>query len=634
MNRVLFFLALTILAGSWIPLGGLGVLIMGSLALKRVKGHRILFLGLLGIFGLRLLIQLPSAPVREGRVVEVNRNSVLIMSGWSKTLVRVKDNLEFALGDPLKVADLEAMAFSPTTYGFDTEAWAKANRITAQSDQIVSHEAGQGILAWVSRGGFNRDPRFISLMRAILFQVRDDPLSALTVSSGLIYSLLLVSLKKLCGWLVGESGTRLIQGAFLLWLGWGLGFPLPLIRVGVFLLGTWAFKDPHLRWSVEVLGLYLIEPYGFTQMAWVMPLVLESVRLFSLPKEGFCFRIFALSWVLRAFNLRFTWQELFLYPWFRKVYALLVLGIFLGLFVPGFTPWLVLSASGLDSLTGFLRRFALQSGRLSGLGGIFILGFWFLSEPWDHRLRLGSLVLVSGLILPWTARPWLTQVTMINVGQGDAILIQSPFNRSVVLIDTGPEAGYANLRATLDANGIRTLDALILTHADADHSANKERLEADFRVRETVLEPKDLTIGKLFLQALPLAGPFADENAASLVYGVNLENTRFLFAADIPIDIERKLVETYPGLRTDVLKLAHHGSKTSSSERFIATLQPDFAWISAGMNTYGHPSPEVLKRLDAFRIRSFLTREQGDIQSILSPFFRFFRDSKGRVRFF
>ena len=99
---------------------------------------------------------------------------------------------------------------------------------------------------------------------------------------------------------------------------------------------------------------------------------------------------------------------------------------------------------------------------------------------------------------------------------------------------------------------------------------------------------------------------------ASLIFGAH----SFLFTGDITKKTEQELVAQDVYLNSVVLKIAHHGSKTSSSEEFLESVFPEVAVLSVGENKYGHPSPEVLARLEKFGIEVLITRESGDIKFI------------------
>jgi competence protein ComEC len=236
-------------------------------------------------------------------------------------------------------------------------------------------------------------------------------------------------------------------------------------------------------------------------------------------------------------------------------------------------------------------------------------------------LNLSALVVFNALII-WGSYPWFYTVSMLYVGQGDAFLLQAPFNQSVILIDTGPPTQYANLKASVDHRGIHRIDHLIITHDDADHNGNVEALRKDYRIQNTIQLGKDIQDKWFHLKYLPVRDA-KEDNDLSLVYHVQIESVRLLFMGDLGIAGELQLIKNNPDLKSDVLKLGHHGSKTSSSLMFLERVQARIALISAGKNNYGHPSRDVMERLERLAIRPLVSQTSGTVQIVITRWFRF-----------
>ena len=108
-------------------------------------------------------------------------------------------------------------------------------------------------------------------------------------------------------------------------------------------------------------------------------------------------------------------------------------------------------------------------------------------------------------------------------------------------------------------------------------------------------------------------GTYDNDNDNSLIYLLNVNNLNFLFTGDISSNVEKVLVHKYPSLDIDVLKVSHHGSKTASFKLFLGEIMPEFAIISTS-GQYGHPAEEVIENLNAYLVRIFNTKEDGDIE--------------------
>jgi competence protein ComEC len=266
--------------------------------------------------------------------------------------------------------------------------------------------------------------------------------------------------------------------------------------------------------------------------------------------------------------------------------------------------------------------------------------------------RLLVLVFMSVVcVVVWTASPALSthqqlQVTFLDVGQGDSIHIRTPDNFEV-LIDGGMSS--AVLRELAEGRSFfdRHLDLVIATHPDADHVGGLADVLERYQVDRVLMVEVDhdtpaaesfaravtnetgvdvwhahagqiITIGAS--TSLKILSPRGDttnwnSNNASIISQLSYGDIDFMLTGDAPASIENFLVEYYgSALESEVLKLGHHGSKTSTSEEFLAAVAPTFAVVSAGKdNRYGHPAVEVVRRVEDFGADIVSTSESGRI---------------------
>jgi len=243
------------------------------------------------------------------------------------------------------------------------------------------------------------------------------------------------------------------------------------------------------------------------------------------------------------------------------------------------------------------------------------------------------------------------EITFFDVGQGESILITTE-NNSVFLIDAGSSTiddVYENrLKSALHYKGIDRIDHMIITHPDTDHvSGVIEMLDgkgddihicnlliADFKgdptydklAEQAAMEDVDMIRlkrgmvihdGKTELECLhPFEGKsYEDKNEKSAVMLLKHGRFRALFTGDISSAQESDLLDNgLEGMHVDLLDVAHHGSRYSSCTRFIESLDPDFAAISAGVsNSYGHPHKETITRLNAQNTDIYCTKDIGQI---------------------
>ncbi|MDO5410625.1 MAG: ComEC/Rec2 family competence protein [Lachnospiraceae bacterium] len=233
------------------------------------------------------------------------------------------------------------------------------------------------------------------------------------------------------------------------------------------------------------------------------------------------------------------------------------------------------------------------------------------------------------------------EIHFLDVGQGDSTLITCDGHS--MLIDAGKNDWGTEIQSYLESKGIKKLDYAIGTHPDADHiggldvilykfgagSVFMPEFAKDTKTYDDVvqviknknlkrLQPK---VGKTYTLGgakFTVIAPNAEYGDQANDYSVGILLThgkkKFLFTGDAEEDSEADIVKNGISLKADVYKVAHHGSKTASTEALMEAVQPEYAVISVGEgNRYGHPHAEVLNRLRSMGVKVFRTDEQGTI---------------------
>ena len=307
-------------------------------------------------------------------------------------------------------------------------------------------------------------------------------------------------------------------------------------------------------------------------------------------------------------------------------------------------------------------------GDLATIFAVFrdkLLMRWSKSRP-RPQSALALLVLalcVMGAWRFWQSKNKTLSVTLLDVGQGESIVIRSPNGRTV-LIDGGTsgdegrgEVGRAVIVPYLQAMGVQKIDALVLTHADADHcnglpqvirevpvdmaidgaalyaqqtSSTRSALPPEYadvlaawrqksvpvkaaRAGQT-LDLGDGVVLTVLWPRAPLSENASDNNSGA-VLRLDYGETSLLFTADIEQETEDALIASGANLKCTVLKVAHHGSKTSSTAAFLKAASPSATIISSGRyNRYGHPASQTLNALSREQIPTFRTDIDGAIE--------------------
>jgi len=232
-------------------------------------------------------------------------------------------------------------------------------------------------------------------------------------------------------------------------------------------------------------------------------------------------------------------------------------------------------------------------------------------------------------------------VHFIDVGQADSILIT--MKDAAMLIDAGNNADSQLVVDYIKDRGITTLDYVVATHPHEDHIGGMDavinafkvksiimpRVESTTKTFEDVLEAisnkglkitppvpgTEYSLGEAeFTILAPNSASYEDTNDYSVVIKLQYGATSFLFAGDAGFESEDEMLEKGYDLRADLLKVAHHGSRYSTSMEFLEAVQPKIAVISVGEdNDYGHPAPETLQRLRQAGAEIYRTDESGTI---------------------
>lgn len=282
---------------------------------------------------------------------------------------------------------------------------------------------------------------------------------------------------------------------------------------------------------------------------------------------------------------------------------------------------------------------------------VAIILFILLLLAKNNKKYLYVILIILGLIKLSPLINSSYEVYYLDINQGDSAIIITPHKRDVVMIDTGGKITYEvedwkksnksynlsdNTIKFLKSKGITTIDYLITTHGDYDHIGNAKYIVENFKVEKVIfncgefneLETdlikvldekkipyysciKELNIDNNKLYFLQTK-EYDNENDNSNVIYTELSGYNFMFMGDASSTTEKEIIDKYNLPDIDILKVGHHGSRTSSSIEFINEINPEYSIISVGKNNrYGHPNKEVLDALEESKI--YRTDQNGSI---------------------
>ncbi|HBE9108297.1 TPA: MBL fold metallo-hydrolase [Clostridioides difficile] len=257
-----------------------------------------------------------------------------------------------------------------------------------------------------------------------------------------------------------------------------------------------------------------------------------------------------------------------------------------------------------------------------------------------NKIFLSILIIISLLI--GCDKKSLLSIHMIDVGQGDSILVQTPTNKNI-LIDGGDEDSENIIISYLRQKRIKTIDIIIATHPDSDHIGSLDNVIKKFNVNSIYMPEqstdseayqnlinscmdKNLSIQYLYkndvlnidnnINIYVLSPSYIQEesNLNSIVFKLTFNNNSFLFMGDAEEENEKEILHSFKLNNINFIKIGHHGSNSSSSLEFIKKISPDIAAISCGYkNQYGHPHRKVIDNLKQNHVSIYRTDRIGDI---------------------
>ena len=609
------------------------------------------FVIVLALFGVGVLIPnipLPtnSGPQYSGIVIDVRDNYYLFQSKFERYYVYAEEN-DFEIGDHLVIKG-ETKEFITTTYEsrFDFKKYLN-NKGTTKELVVRQYDIERHSLIKIHKFKKNFLSKFdentATLISAFLFNDKDyssslvksansNNLLFLFSLSGVYLHILFAIANYLFLLRFSKKTSRILTFTLFLPLAFFSFSKIGTLRVfGLYLLKIlneffFRRKFAHIE-LVSILALiFLIIDYhliyqeafyiGFL-LSVLAPILLNATKCINNKfkrKLLSTFLFIGISFPMQIkgsyLNVLYGINILLLIP-FNLVFILITC---LSTFLPLQKP-VVFIGKGLAWILEKMDTYTIRIpfGNWGGAFSIIFITVFLLLIYYLEAVRIRHVKIAVILLMIMTTisvvplqEPLTNCVYFVNVGQGDSIIIKNKTH--TVMIDTGGNKSFDMASETLipfmNKKKITHIDALILTHDDFDHSGAKDSLIQNFTVKNVLTEKSQFPyqIGDLKIDNLNTFN-FEEENDKSLVLSLNFMNRKFLFTGDASVKTEEKIMEKYD-VDCDILKVGHHGSSTSSSEKFIKATSPEEAIISCGAkNSYGHPNQEIIDRLNKYNVK-------------------------------
>lgn len=405
-----------------------------------------------------------------------------------------------------------------------------------------------------------------------------------------------------------------------------------------FISNKFGIKDPLTIKSFSYLVL-LINKYNLYQYGFIMPLIISTVMSFSrmlFKRKKWYIKKFAPMLLIFITILPFNIQFNNSFNVVTILFSFIIMPIIRFLIVMMLPLVIHIKIPFLENILDFfydlivkldISMFSVNVPPFDEITLIiyylilFIL-LYFLEIKFQKFYKPVALLITSFILLYSLPikNTFTSKVSFINVGQGDSTLIR--VKNKTILIDTGgnlhKDIATNSLIPYFKKNRIYKIDAVFITHYDVDHYYALESLKVNFNVLKVYDYNNFNEYNNEIISIYNLNNNFSnvvDENSRSLVLDVRVDDKKFLFMGDAPIEIEKNILDNYENLDCDILKVGHHGSDTSSSLEFLKEVSPEEAVISCGINnSYGHPHEEVIKNLEKLNIKIRRTDLEGTIE--------------------
>ena len=547
----------------------------------------------------------------NGRIIDINANSVIIENNNDKLSV-ITDTSNLSYDDIISFnSKVEPIENTITTYGFNFTEYYYSNKVynSTFADKVSIISKGNTIrnklYTYINDIEDENTSKFYKKM---FFNIKDKDIPNLLMKLGFQYSGLLIVLSTILKYFFYEKTNKIIEIIVIFVLMIVFGFNLILFRLLINRFLYFTNYDSKDRLGITALIIYIIFPYNFLDLVLLYPFGFSLISIFYYKHKtslGILFSVCIQSFYFYKFNILYSILYRYLIFIYGIIFILMIILLPFNYYVRYIFEFLIFILDMFEHNIFYIK------GKINII--IFIILYLFYKCINNYYILIIALV----LLMKFKVFTPFTEVSFINVKQGDSVLFKSAFNREVILYDTGKPSSYLYVKAYLDASGIDTIDYLIVSHNDIDHSGNVENIINEYDVKNLILQAQD--INGIFKFKSLYMGEYDNDNDNSLIYYTSINDYSILLTGDISKKVENKLVATYDKMLIDILKVSHHGSNTSTSEDFIQSIKPQFGIISSG-KTYNHPAKEVLDTLNNNNIINFDTKINGDIKYIFSNF--------------
>lgn len=631
------------------PIFWLFLFVYGIFVIYRLKLHNFIAILIFTII-FSCLINWPKPiddPIIKGEIIDLDENSIVLKTKATKVKV-YGEFVGYKIGDYLEMEVAYFNINEPTNdHAFNYKNYLYSQGITnnASIKRLLNYESRQTLFQKLQERISSKSnvdtyaSMFVLGIRDDLAQDEYEQLTNLSIIhlfalSGLHIHMLMDMIKKVLKFIMpikfcNYLGIVLI-GIYIYIIPFNISFVRAYLIMGLSVLFKNYLNKLDCLAIVTVLML-VINPYVIYSLSFIFSYFIYFVILLINKNKYFNLLVYFSSlpiilMVQYRINVLSLVLGIILVPLITVLYQSIWLYVIFGNMFKGIVAIIIYF---LNNIVVFCNDFSIYLNFLKPTL-FFILSYYFIYFKIILKLNVKlkvtrEVLMLFSLLLMFYLKPYYNiegKVVMIDVGQGDCFLIQQPFNKGNILIDTGGlqtrDLASTTLVPYLNSQGIYKLDYVFISHDDFDHNGSYDSLSKQIKIDHTITTyQSQMKIGDVEIEMLDDGISHDDKNDDSLVIKAKINNLVYLFMGDASSEVEKELIKKYPELKADVLKVSHHGSSTGTCSEFLDVVRPKVALISCGKNNrYNHPNEDVLLRLKDYGVKIYRSDLMGMVKIV------------------
>lgn len=562
---------------------------------------------------LMLIFQMPKKTLNlyEGRVIGISKNYYTVKTKEAKVIIYTNEDLNY--NDKISYSGKYKLIESvDSNLGFNFQKYMRENKIiySLKANDLEIIKKSKTLKAKLNTKLKEHESKdYLSMVLLdYSYEDLDQGLSTLILSSGLIIREIIRFLKNILNKFLYKNIIFCIEISFLLFyllLMRNIEFTIFLIIHCLITKSKLATLDKISLSSIIILILF---PNYLFSLSFQITNLFRFASFIMIRKS----KLFVNYLILIPFQLikfyKVSIFQIMIFPYTKLINIIAYLFAYIDIILK-------------TNLSYYIsKNLLIETNLLTFTGHMKLLSLilWiFITLKLLQKIKLSYLIMLIMLMYinqnQLIFNPSLTY-TQVYIGQGDLAIITYPFKSDVLLIDSGSAFNQRKLESYLNFYGIKNIDSIVVSHYDEDHSGNLDYLMSEYNVANIVDNTSEFYFHNLKINSFKYN---LEDNDGSLITFFKVNDITYLSLGDVSKEVEELFIKDFEYLNYNIVKLAHHGSKTSTSMKLLSKESLFLALNSSGKNNrYNHPSKSVLKSLNDYEIPILDTQDCGDIKII------------------